>query len=699
MGSPMLVGHQRGKNWTKHQGPDGATITASRAQGNMEPFNPATPEKWASYAMRMRYHMVANDLTSLARRGEFQERRQAPGETVAEYIAVLRQAAKYCAFPDVKDRLRDQLVIGLSDKKVLRRLLSKKSVTFEEALEDATQAEAAARVSGASDLEGATYGTGSTRDTTQVHYENDNPMCLPWPRWAETSVKLFCGVRSEVIMEAWSAHPRCFLTCLIVLLLSRWMAGARADELVVLQTQGPLRLTAGETLTLNCTLTGFGPPGGVRWYKGLDRGQPPVYNDKGAPLPRVVRIVPQSNTDYSIRISNIQPKDAGTYYCVKYKAATQETEYKLGKGTEVSVIATPSWPSITGPPGRVDPGSSVTFSCSSEGFFPRDITLTWLKDRRSISAPKTVILPPKESTSYRVLSTLEVSLTERDVKSELTCQIQHSTLSDSLRQSFKLGDALQVAPKISVEPGHLIEALVNQVVTITCSAKGFYPNNTSLVWRENGSETDLAMAEPVAQDQDGTFSVKSSLEVNATEQRNHSVFSCYAVRSSQTSDPVNVTLKIHKEGTKHISSESGGNFFRPPLSYILVLICLLVVLLVAAVLYFVWAKQRKGKGSTSVRLNESEKISGGANQEPDPNNVTYADLNFDKPPKKSPRQVVEVSQKSEYASIQTAPLATHDENVTYADLDMVHLSKAPKRPAPQPEEASSEYASVQVQNK
>nr|XP_056700893.1 signal-regulatory protein beta-1-like [Euleptes europaea] len=353
-----------------------------------------------------------------------------------------------------------------------------------------------------------------------------------------------------------SELPRSF--CLLLLLLR--ILGARANELVVLQTRGPLRLTAGETLTLNCTFSGFGPPGGARWYKGSDRGQPPVYNAKGAPLPRVVRVVPQSNTDYSIRISNIQPKDAGTYYCVKYKAATQETEYKSGKGTEVSVIATPSWPSITGPPGRVDPGSSVTFSCSSEGFFPRDITLTWLKDRRSISAPRTVILPPKESTSYRVLSTVEVSLTERDVKSELTCQIQHSTLSDPLRLSFKLGDALRVAPKMSVEPSQLLEALMNQVVTITCSAKGFYPNNTSLVWRENGSEIDLATAEPVAQDQDGTFSVKSSLEVNATEQRNHSVFSCYAVRSSQTSDPVNVTLKIHRGGKERTSSGGEGRW-------------------------------------------------------------------------------------------------------------------------------------------
>lgn len=92
-------------------------------------------------------------------------------------------------------------------------------------------------------------------------------------------------------------------------------------------------------------------------------------------------------------------------------------------------------------------------------------------------------------------------------------------------------------------------------------------------------------------------------------------------------------------------------------------------------------------------------------QIPDPNNVEYADLNFDKVSKKSPHQTVEPSQgvepsqQSEYASIQTGQPAANDDNVTYADLDMVHLSKAPKRPAPKPEETSSEYASVQVQSK
>ena len=62
--------------------------------------------------------------------------------------------------------------------------------------------------------------------------------------------------------------------------------------------------------------------------------------------------------------------------------------------------------------------------------------------------------------------------------------------------------------------------------------------------------------------------------------------------------------------------------------------------------------------------------------------------------------MVEMSQQSEYACIQSSrPPASDDGNLTYADLDMVHLSKAPRRPAPRPEEPGSEYASVQIPRK
>ncbi|XP_053099836.1 tyrosine-protein phosphatase non-receptor type substrate 1-like isoform X2 [Hemicordylus capensis] len=497
-----------------------------------------------------------------------------------------------------------------------------------------------------------------------------------------------------MIMESPGMSSRGLLTCLLLPLLLWRKSGVGGQELKVLQSPGPLSVSAGETLTLNCTLIGTAVAGGVKWFKGLDRSQAPFYQYKGPPPPRVTIVAAGSDTDFTIRISNIRPEDAGTYYCVKFKIqAGGETEFKSGKGTEVLVIATPSQPSISPPPGRVERGASATFSCTSAGFSPPAITVTWLKDGRGLSARQPIVQPPGDSTSYEVTSTVDVRLTEMDVKSQLTCQIQHSTLKAPLQQTFLLGDVLRVPPTVQVEttsPPPPIQ--LNALVMITCKAERFYPSDATLVWLENGKETGQGKTDPVTQDSNGLFSLKSSLEVNATEEKNMTEFTCRVEHDSQP--PVNGSLEL-KIG---VQPPKDGDPFVPEEKTIIIvvaLVCALLVVLVIAVIYLIKARQSKGKDSTSVRLHESEKISGGTSQEPDPNNVTYADLNFDKEPKKSPRQVVEVSQQSEYASIQAAQPAANNDNVTYADLDMVHLSKGPKRPAPKPEEASSEYASVQ----
>uniref|UniRef100_A0A670Z710 Ig-like domain-containing protein n=1 Tax=Pseudonaja textilis TaxID=8673 RepID=A0A670Z710_PSETE len=215
------------------------------------------------------------------------------------------------------------------------------------------------------------------------------------------------------------------------------------QNIQVTQLPDTISVKAGENLTLRCRLTGGNLPGGVRWYKGLDRSQPPIYSDKEGASNRVVRVIPGSSTDFSINIQNVQPEDAGTYYCVKFRAGIQERELASGKGTLVSVI----------------------------------------------------------------------------------------------------------------------------------------------------------------------------------------VF---------------------------------GSIFR---------------------------------------LHEAEKSPPPMNQDTDPNNMAYADLNFDKVAQKRPCPGVESPLQSEYATLQAVQPLPNEDNVTYADLDMVQLNKAPKRPSPKAEEASSEYASVQVQNK
>ncbi|XP_025032705.1 signal-regulatory protein beta-1-like [Python bivittatus] len=129
------------------------------------------------------------------------------------------------------------------------------------------------------------------------------------------------------------------LQLLFLLLLQGLVVGGQNVEIP--QRPESLSVTAGETLNLTCILTGENLPGAVRWYKGLDRSQPPIYSDKEGALNRGMRVVPGSSTDFSISIRNILPEDAGTYYCVKVTTGNPERPLASGKGTVVSVIDAP----------------------------------------------------------------------------------------------------------------------------------------------------------------------------------------------------------------------------------------------------------------------------------------------------------------------------------------------------------------------
>ncbi|XP_075295146.1 tyrosine-protein phosphatase non-receptor type substrate 1-like isoform X2 [Opisthocomus hoazin] len=116
-------------------------------------------------------------------------------------------------------------------------------------------------------------------------------------------------------------------------------AGAQGTQDFELhQPQGKEWVTAGQTLTLTCTTSGRGPAGPVKWLKGWGSGNETVYEQTGS-FPRVTRAVAGSDTDFSIHLRDVQPEDAGTYYCVKFnKSLTGADEvFRRGKGTEVSL--------------------------------------------------------------------------------------------------------------------------------------------------------------------------------------------------------------------------------------------------------------------------------------------------------------------------------------------------------------------------
>lgn len=70
----------------------------------------------------------------IVQRHKFDTRDRKPNESVAEFLANLREIAQYCEFStSLEERLRDRLVSGIRNDRIQRRLLTESTLTFNEA--------------------------------------------------------------------------------------------------------------------------------------------------------------------------------------------------------------------------------------------------------------------------------------------------------------------------------------------------------------------------------------------------------------------------------------------------------------------------------------------------------------------------------------------------------------------------------------
>lgn len=85
---------------------------------------------------------------------------------------------------------------------------------------------------------------------------------------------------------------------------------------------------------------------------------------------------------------------------------------------------------------------------------------------------------------------------------------------------------------------------VNQTVNFTCHVKRFYPGDVTVTWLENGTELKKQDISQVVETPQGLFELRSLLEVQATEEKNGSVFTCRVVHDAQDAVTSTATLQI-----------------------------------------------------------------------------------------------------------------------------------------------------------
>lgn len=82
----------------------------------------------------------------IAERFRFHKRNQEEGESVAQFVAVLKQLSEHCEFGlSLNDTIRDRLVCGLRSEAIQKRLLTEANLQLDKAIEISTSMEMAAR--------------------------------------------------------------------------------------------------------------------------------------------------------------------------------------------------------------------------------------------------------------------------------------------------------------------------------------------------------------------------------------------------------------------------------------------------------------------------------------------------------------------------------------------------------------------------
>ncbi|XP_071067712.1 signal-regulatory protein beta-1-like isoform X2 [Dasypus novemcinctus] len=357
-----------------------------------------------------------------------------------------------------------------------------------------------------------------------------------------------------------------------------------------MQPDKSVSVKAGETVTLRCILSSLRPAGPIKWFRGTGPGRELIYDYKGGHFPRVTKVTDPTkadNTEFSIRISNITPSDTGTYYCVKFRKGTPDTEYKSGPGTRVSVSAKPSTPVVSSSSAKATPGQAVTFTCESHGFSPRNVALTWFKNGNVLPALQTTVVPPENSVSYSISSQSQVQLSLGDVRSQVICEVAHDTLQTPLRGTVNLSEFIRVQPTLMM----MQHPMPGNQVNVTCQVERFYPQKVQLTWLENGSMSRTETASSSVENKDGTYNLSSWLLVNSLAHREDVVLTCQVEHDGQPAVSREQTLKGSSPSKNQDLGTSPGPEPCSPLVVIL-LVGYKVLLAVCVSSIYVYRKQR-----------------------------------------------------------------------------------------------------------
>nr|2J88_L Chain L, FAB [Mus musculus] len=204
-------------------------------------------------------------------------------------------------------------------------------------------------------------------------------------------------------------------------------------------TQSPASLSAsvGETVTITCRAS-ENIYSYLTWYQQKQGKSPQllVYNAK-----TLAEGVPSrfsgsgSGTQFSLKISSLQPEDFGNYYCQHHYGTRT-----FGGGTRLEIKRADAAPTVSiFPPSSeqlTSGGASVV--CFLNNFYPKDINVKWKIDgsERQNGVLNSWTDQDSKDSTYSMSSTLTLTKDEYERHNSYTCEATHKTSTSPIVKSF-----------------------------------------------------------------------------------------------------------------------------------------------------------------------------------------------------------------------------------------------------------------------
>ncbi|XP_059831707.1 uncharacterized protein LOC132397245 isoform X2 [Hypanus sabinus] len=259
------------------------------------------------------------------------------------------------------------------------------------------------------------------------------------------------------------------------------------------------------------------------------------HEDKTYSVTSVLVIVPDKQQDQSSQ-----------YFCSILHHSTND---KQEKAITLSITAPPKLGTIKCDAAKPIAEEPVNLSCQISSFFPRDITVKWLKDGVELQQNSEVndaVIGQDEV--YHLTANMKIALTFADTKTKYTCQVIHESLSKPIETHWVAGEVISL-PKISEIKADPPSPEIGKPLTLSCMAYEFYPEGNQIFWFkdfskiQNPSKVGI-VTEANKEDSSGLYSRSSQWTFTPTTEDHGKEFKMQFLHSETSSKPVTSSYRL-----------------------------------------------------------------------------------------------------------------------------------------------------------